>query len=270
MWVGSEVSWDGLGYDPRNAEARAHTDPRLFFGTRRGSGYAAGMTLYPASPRRRTATILGDLATLALVLLFAWLGVKVHDGVAELAGLGRGLQDAGVAVGGTARDAAGAVRDGFGSAADAVDGAPLVGGEIADALRSAGESAAGPVEGTGVDSGERLTQVGRDAEATVYDTANLLGWLTFLIPSLLVLSRWLPSRVQLVRRLTGAARVLRAGPLDPERERELARRAAYGLPYDALLRHTRDPLGDLLAGRHAPLLAALGEDAGVKVRAGRA
>jgi hypothetical protein len=225
------------------------------------------MTLYPSLPRRRTATILGDLAILALVVLFAWLGVKVHDGVAELAALGRGLQDAGAAVGGTARDAAGAVRGGFGSAADAVGGTPVIGGDIAGALRSAGDSAAQPVESAGVEQGQRLTRAGRDAEAKVYDTANLLGWLTFLIPALLLLSRWLPPRVRQVRALSAAARFLRGAPLDSERERELARRAAYALPYSALARHTRDPLGDLIAGRHAPLLAALGEDAGLRIPA---
>jgi hypothetical protein len=227
------------------------------------------MTLYPSLPRRRTATILGDLAILALVALFAWLGVKVHDGVAELAALGRGLEDAGAAVGGTARDAAGALRDGFGSAADAVGATPLIGGDVAGALRAAGDSAAQPVESAGIDQGRRLTRAGRDAEAQVYDTANLLGWLTFGIPTLLLLSRWLPPRARQARTLTAAARFLRGAPLDAERERELARRAAYALPYSSLVRHTRDPLGDLIAGRHAPLLAALGEDAGLQLEGRR-
>src|SRR6476661_3418267 len=68
------------------------------------------MTLSPTLPRRRARILAGDVAVILLVLLFAWLGVKVHDGVAELASLGRGLQDAGTAVAGTARDAAGALR----------------------------------------------------------------------------------------------------------------------------------------------------------------
>jgi hypothetical protein len=59
-------------------------------------------------------------------------------------------------------------------------------------------------------------------------------------------------------------------PLDADRERELARRAAYSLPYATLVAHTRDPIGDLLAGRHEGLLAALSEDADVRVRAARA
>jgi hypothetical protein len=52
--------------------------------------------LYPDVPARRNRTIAADAAVVALVLLFAWLGVKVHDAVAELAGLGRGVSDAGL------------------------------------------------------------------------------------------------------------------------------------------------------------------------------
>jgi hypothetical protein len=74
--------------------------------------------------------------------------------------------------------------------------------------------------------------------------------------------------VRQVQALTAAARVLGTGPRDPERERELARRAVYALPFTALAPHTRDPLGDLLAGRYAPLVAALGEDAGLRLDAG--
>jgi hypothetical protein len=228
------------------------------------------MTLYPSALHRRTATIAGDVAVVALVILFAWLGVKVHDGVAELASLGRGLQAAGTAVGGTARDAAGAVRDGFGSAADAVGGTPLIGDDVAGALRSAGESATAPVEDAGNASAGRLITAGKDGEAKAYAAANLLGWVTFGVPTLLLLTRWLPARVRLARDLTAAHRVIARGPLDPDRERELARRAAYSLPYATLLAHTRDPIGDLLAGRHDGLLAALSEDAGVRARAGRA
>jgi hypothetical protein len=232
------------------------------------------MTLYPTLHRRRNATLAGDLAVLLLVVLFAWLGVRVHDRVADLAGLGRGLQDAGAAVGGTARGAADAVRTGFGSAADAVDGTPVVGGDLAGALRSAGDSAGAPVEQAGAGEARRLIAAGRDGEARAYRAADILGWVTFGLPTVLLLALWLPGRIRLARCVRDARRVLAAAPLDPDRERELARRAVYTLPYAALLARTRDPVGDLLAGRHEPLLAALGDDAGLRLatraRAGRA
>ena len=222
------------------------------------------MRLYPTPPRRRNATLAGDLTTLVLILLFAWIGMKVHDGVAELAGLGRGLQDAGTAVSRTSSDATGAVRDGFGRAAGAVQGVPLVGGQVAGALRSAGSGATQPVQRQADKEAARLRAAGVDGERRALRLANLLGWLSFLVPTLLLLSRTLPPRIGQVRRLTLAHDLLADAP-----EIELARRAAYGLPYAALARHTRDPLGDLAAGRHAPLVAALAEDAGVPLQARR-
>ena len=39
------------------------------------------MRLYPDLPARRTATVAGDAAVLLAVLVFAWLGTVVHDGV---------------------------------------------------------------------------------------------------------------------------------------------------------------------------------------------
>src|SRR3712207_7698719 len=41
-------------------------------------------------------------------------------------------------------------------------------------------------------------------------------------------------------------------------------RAMCSLPYGALLRHTRDPLGDLAAERYDALVAAAFEDAGLR------
>jgi hypothetical protein len=124
-------------------------------------------------------------------------------------------------------------------------------------LRSAGESATAPVAQAGADEGAKLVAAGRDGEARAYRLANLLGWLTFGLPTLLLLTRWGPPRIRAARATGSARRVLAGAPLDPDRERELARRAAYSLPYTALLAHTRDPIGDLVAGRHEALLAAL-------------
>jgi hypothetical protein len=216
------------------------------------------MRLYPAAPRARAATVARDAAVVLVVLLFALLGLRVHDRVAELASVGRGLQDTGGAISATSRQATGAVRGAFDSAAGAIDGAPLVGGRIAGALRSAGAGATAPVQGA-VDARTRaVIGTGRTVEARTLALARLLGWLTFAVPSLLVLALALPPRIAQVRRLAAGARLLPGAPAA-----ELARRAAYGLPLHVLERHTADPLGDLAAGRHAALLAALADDAGL-------
>ena len=182
------------------------------------------------------------LLPLLLIAAFAWLGLKVHDSVAELAGLGRGVRDAGAAVDATAT-----------GAADAVRGVPLVGGAAADALRD-----------VGADQARRLDEAGRAGEEQALETARLLGWMAFLVPAVALLAAVGPARVRQLRAARAARRLLGDGPLDPEREAALARRAAYGLPSTVLVRHTRDPIGDLLAGRHEPLLAALREEAGVR------
>jgi len=177
----------------------------------------------------------------ALVVLFAWLGVQVHDGVAELSALGRGVRDAGTAVNG-----------GFRSAGDAVGGVPFVGKSLAGALRDAGQGTGGNVAGLGA-RGERAVE----------DLANLLGWTTALVPTIVLLAGWLPWRIRRIRRLTAAGRTL-GRPLTPERRSLLAMRAAFHLPYTALQRYTRDPLGDLEAGRHDALLAAAYAEVGLR------
>ena len=199
------------------------------------------MRLYSDTPRSRRSAIVRDVVVLLLLVLFAWLGVKVHDSVQRLASVPRGVADSG-----------GAIRDGFGSAGDAVGEAPVIGGSLRDALRNAGTSTGGQIE-----------QTGRAGVRDVSHLANVLGWLMFLLPALVLLASYLPGRLRDVRRLTAAARAVGAA-LTPERRHSLASRAAYGLPYEQLMRHTRDPLGDLEAGRYDGLVAAALEDAGVR------
>ena len=199
------------------------------------------MRLYPDIPRLRGAAMLRDVLVLVLLVLLAWLGLKVHDAVAELASVPRGVAASG-----------GAIQDGFGAAGDAVGDAPVVGGPLGDALRDAGASAGG-----------KITETGRAGEEDVNDLATLLGLLMFLLPAAVLLASYLPDRLADVRRLTAASRAI--GPeLTPERRLTLATRAAYGLSYERLMRHTRDPLGDLEAGHHDGLVAAALEEAGLR------
>lgn len=198
------------------------------------------MRLYPQLSGPRLATLSRDLLIVALLLLFAWLGKQVHDAVDALSVLGEGVRSGGEAV-----------QGGFESAAEAVDGTPIVGGDLADGLRDAGEG-----------SGGNVADLGTAGEEKVHYLANLLGLLTFAIPSALVLLAMLPPRIRQVRQLTAASRVLRE-PVG-ERRRLLAMRAAFSLPYGQLLQHTNDPIGDLAAGRYEPLVEAVLEDAGLR------
>ena len=53
------------------------------------------MRFYPEVPARRLRTILGDGLLLALLILLAWLGLKVHDTVDKISDLGSGVKKLG-------------------------------------------------------------------------------------------------------------------------------------------------------------------------------
>ena len=197
------------------------------------------MRYYPDIPSRRASTLLRDLLTVALLLLFAWIALKVHDAVDRLAVLGEGVNEAGTSV-----------EDGFSSAADAVDGTPIVGDDLADGLRSAGEG-----------SGGNVAELGQEGEDRAHRLADMAGLITFFIPATLLLLVVGPGRIAQVRQLTAAEQVLRAGRASG---RTLAMRAAFALPYGQLLLYTRDPLGDLEAERYDALIEAVLDDAGLR------
>ena len=183
-----------------------------------------------------------DLAVVLSLVLFATIAWKVHDAVDRLSILGEGVESAGTGVSG-----------GFSSAADAVDGTPIVGDELGDALRGAGEGTGGEV-----------ADLGRGGAGAAHDLADLLGGLFFALPAAVLLLWAVPPRVRQVRRLNAAAKAV--ADLTPERRRLLAMRAAFGLPYGELLRFTDDPLGDLEAGRYDALVRAELEQAGLRAR----
>jgi hypothetical protein len=132
-----------------------------------------------------------------------------------------------------------------------------VGDEIADGLRSAGEG-----------SGGEVVDLGEQGEEGAHDLANVLGFVTFALPALVVIAFWLPGRIGQIRRLRAASQVL--GDQETlERRRLLAMRAAFSLPYGQLLAYTRDPLGDLASERYDGLVAAALEDAGLRPRSSR-
>jgi hypothetical protein len=197
--------------------------------------------LYPDIPVRRANTAARDAAHLLALVALAALGLWVYHQVNSLTILGRGVHDAGAAV-----------ENGFKTAADKVDEIPLAGGPIADGLRAAGEHTGGPV-----------ADAGRRGEDRVHRLALLLGAITFLLPALMLLSRYLPRRLAQIRTLNDAEQVLATGG-DPERRRLVAMRAAFALPYAQLLAYTPDPLRDLAAGRYERLLAAVADDAGLR------
>lgn len=218
------------------------------------------MRLYPASPTGLSRTFASDVAVILALCLFAWFGMKVHDGIAELAAVGRGIQDSGRAISTSARQTTSAVEGAFNDAAGRVGGLPLVGGDLAGALREAPRGATRPLRESADRQAARLVVLGRAQERRTQQLADLVGWLTFGIPALLLLALTLPPRIRGIVRRTRAQRMFDGAP-----EHILAARAAYNLPYALLGRYTRNPFTELAEGRHRALLAALADDAEVKL-----
>lgn len=199
-----------------------------------------GQRLYPGSAARRRSVVAADVIALLMLALFAWLGWRLYLRVDGVTSLALGVQHAGQSV-----------SDGFTTAADAVSGVPLVGDSLAGALTGAGDA-----------TGGNVMELGQQGEHAIHLTALLAGWLVFLLPSTVLVLSYLPGRVRQVRTAGLATAMLHDGG-DPERCRLLAMRAAFGLPLQQLARFTDDPIGDLAAGRHDRLIAALRDDAGL-------
>ena len=199
------------------------------------------MRFYPGAPHRFANRLVSDILIVVAIVLLALLGLKIRDSVNRLVVVPQGVRETGTAV-----------QSGFRDAGDAVDGVPIVGGELSDAFESAGEGSGGRVEALGQEGVDR-----------VHRLADLVGLIVFGLPAAMLLIWYLPPRLALVRRLTAASRVL-DDQTSPERRRLIAMRAAFALPYETLLRYTPDPLGDLEAERYDGLIEAVLNDSGLR------
>jgi hypothetical protein len=174
------------------------------------------MKLYADLPGRRTVQILADLGVLAWVCLWAWVGRLVHDATMELAAPGRQLQSAGSGF-----------REKMTSAGDSVRDLPLVGDKVSTPFRQA--------SGTGT----TIEKAGTDLVDAVTRLANVLGWVTALVPILIVGLVWLALRGRFVRRASAAQRFIdNAADLDL-----FALRAMAGQPMRKLAAISADPTG---------------------------
>jgi hypothetical protein len=176
-----------------------------------------------------------------LVAVFAWTGYLAYEAVEDLTVITTGVVVAG-----------NSVEDAFESAAGVVDDLPLVGPSLADALRTSGSS-----------TGGELAVLGGAGEERILSLARVLGLIVFGLPTLTLLLFAMPGRVRQVRELSAASALLKE-PDDPERQKLLAMRAVFSLPYGTLLQYSQDPLGDLAAGRHDALAAAALAEAGLE------
>lgn len=206
------------------------------------------MLIWSERPRARLRELAADTATVAWVGLWTTLGIQLYAGLAELAGAGRLISSGGTGL-----------LDTGGAVAGAVQGVPLVGEGAATRIRDAFGAAALPV-----------IQFGSDVERLLLIIAALLGLIVVAVAVVPWMNRYLPWRLERVRRLNAGARAIRrgAGGASTPAERAqldelLASRALHRLEYDRLLEFTPDPFGDWKAGRFDRLVQAELETVGL-------
>jgi hypothetical protein len=179
------------------------------------------MKLYADLGPRRTGQVAGDLLLVLWVLLWAWAGMAVDDGVSALGGVGAQVEDGGSSLAGH-----------LGDAGEAASEVPLVGEQLRSPFDQAGGAA------------QAIADAGRTQQEVAQQLGLLLGLAVALVPITLVAVLWLPRRVGFVRR-AGAARDYLASGGDIDL---FALRAITGQPVRRLAAVSDDPLADWRRG----------------------
>jgi hypothetical protein len=190
-------------------------------------------------PSSRTLYLI-DGALALWVVLWIGLGVAIGVNVRNLT-----ILSTTVATDGRAVSTVGQSLQSLGSV-------PLIGGQISrDATQVS-------------HSGAATAASGRRSASSIRTLSVLLGIAVALLPSIPVLTFYLPARFQRVREARALRRALRMHGDDPEFHAFLARRAAEALGYHQLRRVSSSPWVDIAEGRCVPLaraeLARLGVD----------
>lgn len=175
------------------------------------------MTLYADTPGRRTFQLVVDLLFVAWLVMWAWVGLAVHDGTMALAAPGRQTDESASAMAGQLRDAGGRLDD-----------VPIIGDEVATPFDKA------------ADASDGLAAAGRSSVEAVEKLALVLGLSIALIPILVVTAFYLPGRLRFIREATAGRRFI-----DSVDDLDLfALRALAHQPMRVLAKVSNDPAGD--------------------------
>jgi hypothetical protein len=187
-------------------------------------------------PAQRLREQMADLATLAWVVFWGSVVWQLFSFLAGFAEAGRAVRGGGESMIASGRDVGASLA-----------GLPLVGSQVRDVTQEAFARAGRP-----------LSSFGSELEQFILIVAGVLALLVALVTLAPWLARYLPWRIERLRRVRAAHRAIRTAPGVPARqiERVLAMRALTRLEYEALLEFTPDPLGDWSTGRHDRLARA--------------
>lgn len=165
------------------------------------------MKIYADMPAHRTRQFIGDLLVLGWIGLWVWLAWELRQRLLELAGPGEALERAGTSFTG-----------GLNDAGDKVGGLPVVGDDVAGALRSAGGA------------GTTIADAGRAQQDAVERLALFVPLLVLGLAAGIVLVRWLPGRLAWAREAGAVTRLLDG----PDATEVFATRAVVGRPTSEL------------------------------------
>jgi hypothetical protein len=126
-------------------------------------------------------------------------------------------------------------------------GLPLVGSQARDVAQAAFAGAGRP-----------LSDFGIELEQFIFVVALAISVLLAIVTLAPWLARYLPWRLERLRHVRAAHRVIRTAPhiASSEVQKLLAMRAVTTLEYGTLLEYTPDPFGDWAHGRHDRLARA--------------
>ena len=134
------------------------------------------MRLYADLPTVRRRQITADLIVLGWIILWVWVGVNLYEVVAQLGIPGELLEDA-------AQEVAGA----FGTVADTLADAPLLGDTLATPFESAQSAVAG------------IADAGESQQEAAVRLARWVGVVVAALPIAFALILWLPGRLTWIR-----------------------------------------------------------------------
>ena len=173
------------------------------------------LKLYADSGALFLRQLLTDFLVVAWVVAWIWIGHAVHDGTLALAEPGHRIQSSATSMGGSLRDAGGTLSD-----------IPVVGSGVAEPFQRAAAAA------------DSIAAAGDAEVAAAERLAFWLGLSIALIPSLVVLAFYLPTRVRFARNASAGQRFVDA---DPDL-RLFALRAMTNQPLHVLARISDDPV----------------------------
>jgi hypothetical protein len=194
-------------------------------------------------PGARVREQVADLATLAWVVFWGSVVWQLYQFLIGFAGVGRAVHDGGENM-----------IEGGRTFGDSLAGLPIVGGTVRDL--ASGVFAAG---------GEPISELGTELVEFVTIVSVVLALILALVTIGPWLIRYVPWRLDRLRRVRSAHQAIRKAPdSDAGIERALAMRAMARLDYDTLLDYTPDPIGDWTSGRHDRLARAELASVGLK------